>query len=257
MVHKIDMIWYKYSTVVTEDDAIHVTTARFIGVIGMQCHAVCLWWELCNWPHFSPSSSSSSFCSGPGPSFIYKSTSILNPQSSILNPQSQSQKTSHPSNYQHHPSKWSKQVRLPAHIPLRHPCLYAIRRFWSIAGSLETIWARFRTRSGNLQPGWLQSRLFPYKHLLWQDPAPTYYFISLSLPLLTCSLPTVAQIRGDSKITGTVTFEQDSESSPTTVSWSITGHDANAERGMHVHQFGDNTNGCTSAGPHCKWLLDK
>jgi Cu/Zn superoxide dismutase len=62
----------------------------------------------------------------------------------------------------------------------------------------------------------------------------------------------VAQLRGDSKITGTVTFEQSSESSPTTVSWNITGNDANAERGMHVHQFGDNTNGCTSAGPHCK-----
>ncbi|KAH6675029.1 Cu,Zn superoxide dismutase SOD1 [Halenospora varia] len=60
----------------------------------------------------------------------------------------------------------------------------------------------------------------------------------------------VAQIRGDSKISGTVTFEQESESSPTTISWNITGHDANAERGMHVHQFGDNTNGCTSAGPH-------
>jgi len=60
----------------------------------------------------------------------------------------------------------------------------------------------------------------------------------------------VAQIRGDSKVTGTVTFEQSSETSPTTISWKITGHDANAERGMHVHQFGDNTNGCTSAGPH-------
>lgn len=61
----------------------------------------------------------------------------------------------------------------------------------------------------------------------------------------------VAVIRGDSNIKGTVTFEQESESSPTTVSWNITGNDANAERGMHVHAFGDNTNGCTSAGPHC------
>jgi len=60
----------------------------------------------------------------------------------------------------------------------------------------------------------------------------------------------VAVLRGDSKITGTVTFEQSSESSPTTITYDISGHDANAERGMHVHQFGDNTNGCTSAGPH-------
>jgi Cu-Zn family superoxide dismutase len=62
----------------------------------------------------------------------------------------------------------------------------------------------------------------------------------------------VAVLRGDSNVKGTVTFEQENESSPTTVSWDITGHDANAERGMHVHAFGDNTNGCTSAGPHCK-----
>ena len=60
----------------------------------------------------------------------------------------------------------------------------------------------------------------------------------------------VATVRGDSKISGTVTFEQVDESSPTIISWNITGNDANAARGMHVHQFGDNTNGCTSAGPH-------
>lgn len=48
-------------------------------------------------------------------------------------------------------------------------------------------------------------------------------------------------------------FEQEAESSPTTITWDISGHDANAKRGMHVHAFGDNTNGCTSAGPHCKY----
>ncbi|RDW70856.1 superoxide dismutase SOD1 [Aspergillus mulundensis] len=60
----------------------------------------------------------------------------------------------------------------------------------------------------------------------------------------------VAVLRGDSKVAGTVTFEQADENSQTTVSWNITGNDANAERGFHIHQFGDNTNGCTSAGPH-------
>ncbi|KAF1951306.1 superoxide dismutase [Byssothecium circinans] len=60
----------------------------------------------------------------------------------------------------------------------------------------------------------------------------------------------VAVLRGDSNVKGTVTFEQENESSPTNISWNITGNDANAERGMHVHAFGDNTNGCTSAGPH-------
>jgi Cu-Zn family superoxide dismutase len=52
-----------------------------------------------------------------------------------------------------------------------------------------------------------------------------------------------------------VTFTQESESAPTQISWDITGHDANAERGMHIHAFGDNTNGCTSAGPHCTLYL--
>lgn len=65
------------------------------------------------------------------------------------------------------------------------------------------------------------------------------------------TLSTVAVLRGDSKVSGQVTFEQADESSPTTITYDVTGNDPNAERGMHIHQFGDNTNGCTSAGPHC------
>ncbi|KAI9884063.1 MAG: hypothetical protein M1823_004153 [Watsoniomyces obsoletus] len=60
----------------------------------------------------------------------------------------------------------------------------------------------------------------------------------------------VAVVRGDSNVRGTVTFEQASETSPTKITYDITGYDPNAKRGMHIHQFGDNTNGCTSAGPH-------
>lgn len=60
----------------------------------------------------------------------------------------------------------------------------------------------------------------------------------------------VAVLRGDSNVKGVVSFEQSSASDPTTISWEIEGNDPNALRGFHIHQFGDNTNGCTSAGPH-------
>jgi len=79
----------------------------------------------------------------------------------------------------------------------------------------------------------------------------TITFSNIFEPWLTLLPHVVAVLRGDSKVGGTVTFEQSSESSPTTISYDISGNDASAERGMHVHQFGDNTNGCTSAGPHC------
>ena len=67
--------------------------------------------------------------------------------------------------------------------------------------------------------------------------------------------PTVAVVRGSSNVEGTVRFEQADENSPTKIDYEIKGNDPSAKRGMHVHQFGDNTNGCTSAGPHCESTL--
>jgi len=85
-----------------------------------------------------------------------------------------------------------------------------------------------------------------------------------NLPLQNCldtsgrvrlTIYPVAVLRGDANVKGVVTFEQSSESSPTTITYDITGNDPNAERGIHVHAFGDNTNGCTSAGPHCSLFI--
>lgn len=60
----------------------------------------------------------------------------------------------------------------------------------------------------------------------------------------------VAVLRGDSTVKGVVFFEQASAQDLISISWEIEGNDPNAKRGFHIHHFGDNTNGCTSAGPH-------
>ncbi|KAJ1883564.1 Superoxide dismutase [Cu-Zn] [Coemansia sp. RSA 1722] len=59
----------------------------------------------------------------------------------------------------------------------------------------------------------------------------------------------VAVLKGDEGVSGTVYFVQENESSPISIEGTITGL-APGKHGFHVHQFGDNTNGCTSAGPH-------
>ncbi|KAJ2411499.1 Superoxide dismutase [Cu-Zn] [Coemansia sp. RSA 2524] len=59
----------------------------------------------------------------------------------------------------------------------------------------------------------------------------------------------VAVLRGDGDVSGVIYFTQADASSPV----SVTGKIANlapGKHGFHVHQFGDNTNGCTSAAPH-------
>ncbi|KAJ2356508.1 Superoxide dismutase [Cu-Zn] [Coemansia erecta] len=59
----------------------------------------------------------------------------------------------------------------------------------------------------------------------------------------------VATIRGDSNVAGVIYFNQADESSPISVTGEIAGL-APGKHGFHVHVYGDNTNGCTSAGPH-------
>jgi len=56
-------------------------------------------------------------------------------------------------------------------------------------------------------------------------------------------------MRGDAAVTGTVWFSQEAEGKSTTIKGQISGL-APGEHGFHVHEYGDSTNGCVSAGPH-------
>ncbi|XP_060764364.1 superoxide dismutase [Cu-Zn] [Neoarius graeffei] len=59
----------------------------------------------------------------------------------------------------------------------------------------------------------------------------------------------VCVLRGTGDVTGTVFFEQQDDGAPVKVTGQITGLTPGLH-GFHVHVFGDNTNGCISAGPH-------
>jgi len=52
-----------------------------------------------------------------------------------------------------------------------------------------------------------------------------------------------------SAVTGTITFTQEKAGDSTTVSGQLKGL-APGKHGFHIHQFGDYTNGCMSAGGH-------
>ncbi|XP_029029453.1 superoxide dismutase [Cu-Zn] [Betta splendens] len=62
-------------------------------------------------------------------------------------------------------------------------------------------------------------------------------------------LKAVCVLKGSGETSGTVHFEQENDSAPVKVTGEIKGLTP-GEHGFHVHEFGDNTNGCISAGPH-------
>ncbi|NXV44105.1 SODC dismutase, partial [Uria aalge] len=71
------------------------------------------------------------------------------------------------------------------------------------------------------------------------------------------TLKAVCVMKGEGPVQGIIHFQQqaraggrrDPGSGPVKVTGRISGL-IDGEHGFHVHEFGDNTNGCTSAGPH-------
>lgn len=61
----------------------------------------------------------------------------------------------------------------------------------------------------------------------------------------------ICVLRNDKDKFGTIRFSQEKEGAPTKIEVDIAHSElAEGEHGFHVHKFGDNTNGCISAGPH-------
>ncbi|CAH1799817.1 unnamed protein product [Owenia fusiformis] len=59
----------------------------------------------------------------------------------------------------------------------------------------------------------------------------------------------VCCLAGAGAVKGVVTFTQEGADGPVKVDGELTGLTP-GKHGFHIHEFGDNTNGCTSAGPH-------
>ncbi|XP_072471107.1 superoxide dismutase [Cu-Zn] [Notamacropus eugenii] len=62
-------------------------------------------------------------------------------------------------------------------------------------------------------------------------------------------LKAVCVLKGDGPVQGTIHFEQKQAGDPVEIKGNITGL-AEGDHGFHVHEFGDNTQGCISAGAH-------
>uniref|UniRef100_Q52JH6 Superoxide dismutase [Cu-Zn] n=2 Tax=Haliotis diversicolor TaxID=36095 RepID=Q52JH6_HALDV len=63
------------------------------------------------------------------------------------------------------------------------------------------------------------------------------------------SVKAVCVLKGAGEVEGTIHFSQTEADGPVTVTGKISGLEGGLH-GFHVHEFGDATNGCMSAGPH-------
>jgi len=70
--------------------------------------------------------------------------------------------------------------------------------------------------------------------------------VSVSIMVL---LTAVCVLKGDGATKGVAHFTQQNVDGPVTLKGEVTGL-VPGEHGFHVHEFGDNTNGCVSAGAH-------
>ncbi|OMJ07505.1 Superoxide dismutase [Cu-Zn] [Smittium culicis] len=59
----------------------------------------------------------------------------------------------------------------------------------------------------------------------------------------------VCVLKGDMGVSGTITFVQEEAGKPVQITGTLENLTP-GEHGFHIHAFGDNTNGCLSAGPH-------
>jgi len=82
----------------------------------------------------------------------------------------------------------------------------------------------------------------------------SYLFISrghnLSNPHLSNSVKATVVFKGDSNVVGELTLDQYSGASPVHITGTISGLDPYATRGLHIHTFGDLSDGCASTGSH-------
>jgi Cu-Zn family superoxide dismutase len=76
-----------------------------------------------------------------------------------------------------------------------------------------------------------------------------HIIIYIYYPKQTNKQKAVVVLTGTAGVAGTLTLTQDDPSGATTVVGDITGL-APGKHGLHVHEFGDTTNGCMSTGPH-------